>query len=251
MLASMLEQTLLISPPCTETSCRIRIEFSCPTTATNCFTLTTMGETQANAGTDLDQVLHVNLLYTAPLTALSHAMLRSLHLSTDKPVYRPGEPVYWRAVLLDMYNHSVVTARPPDGKFIVKGPKGICVLLWNARPALECLLIKLHADVHQATPSSTSTWAIPSGGLIPLKARRSKMALQLKWRAACGMSLLAPQVATIRCWSLCPQQLGLNARYRCGCMIGSESGWLGSLDVDSSDDAVSLVIRFAHSALLG
>ncbi|QDV05110.1 A-macroglobulin complement component [Planctomycetes bacterium Poly30] len=51
-----------------------------------------------------------------------------VHLSTDKPLYRPGETAYLRAVLLDR-----LTQEPMDGTFRVQvtDPKGAALLSWS------------------------------------------------------------------------------------------------------------------------
>jgi uncharacterized protein YfaS (alpha-2-macroglobulin family) len=45
------------------------------------------------------------------------------HVSTDKPIYRTGEKVYVRAVLLSASSH-IPTAGSPTATFEIKGPKG-------------------------------------------------------------------------------------------------------------------------------
>ena len=45
------------------------------------------------------------------------------HVSTDKPIYRTGEKVYVRAVVLQAISHYPMT-NPGTASFEVKGPKG-------------------------------------------------------------------------------------------------------------------------------
>src|SRR4051812_38029379 len=45
------------------------------------------------------------------------------HLSTDKPLYKPGETVYGRAALLDAFTRAPAS-RPVALTFAVKSPKG-------------------------------------------------------------------------------------------------------------------------------
>ena len=40
------------------------------------------------------------------LSLESAAQAPLVHLSTDKPIYRPGETVFWRATVLEMTNHQ-------------------------------------------------------------------------------------------------------------------------------------------------
>src|SRR5262245_34407696 len=45
------------------------------------------------------------------------------HVTTDKPIYRTGEKLYVRAVVLRANGHSPIS-RPDTASFEVKGPKG-------------------------------------------------------------------------------------------------------------------------------
>src|SRR5438046_2309761 len=45
------------------------------------------------------------------------------HVATDKPIYRIGEKVYVRAVVLRTNSHSPMTS-PGTASFEIKGPKG-------------------------------------------------------------------------------------------------------------------------------
>jgi hypothetical protein len=47
------------------------------------------------------------------------------HLSTDKPLYRPGERVYFRGVMLHAIDHTPLNAQTrPTAFFEIRGPKG-------------------------------------------------------------------------------------------------------------------------------
>src|SRR6185295_1424732 len=46
-----------------------------------------------------------------------------MHVSTDKPIYRTGEKLYVRGVILRALGHSPMTS-PGTASFEVKGPKG-------------------------------------------------------------------------------------------------------------------------------
>ncbi len=64
-------------------------------------------------------------------TPPAHATAKSLggdtrylgHVSTDKPIYRAGEKVYVRTVVLDAHTHKPTTAAA-DCTFVITGPKG-------------------------------------------------------------------------------------------------------------------------------
>ena len=45
------------------------------------------------------------------------------HVSTDKPIYRVGEPVFFRTVVLDAYDHTPFPATT-QAQVTVKGPGG-------------------------------------------------------------------------------------------------------------------------------
>lgn len=45
-------------------------------------------------------------------------------VSTDKPIYRSGEMVYVRGVMLDALHHKPVTSSSPNASIQIKGPKG-------------------------------------------------------------------------------------------------------------------------------
>ena len=61
----------------------------------------------------------------------AHAIVKSLggdtrylgHVSTDKPIYRAGEKVYVRTVVLDAHTHKPMTAAASCA-FVIAGPKG-------------------------------------------------------------------------------------------------------------------------------
>ncbi|GMV41369.1 MAG: hypothetical protein AMXMBFR64_30850 [Myxococcales bacterium] len=60
-----------------------------------------------------------------PSAELGGAERYLTHLSTDKPVYRAGETVYVRAVVLGAHDHKPVSQpAPPWAWFEVQGPKG-------------------------------------------------------------------------------------------------------------------------------
>ena len=64
-------------------------------------------------------------------TPPAHGIVKSLggdtrylgHVSTDKPIYRAGEKVYVRTVVLDAHTHKPITAAASCG-FVIAGPKG-------------------------------------------------------------------------------------------------------------------------------
>lgn len=64
-------------------------------------------------------------------TPPAHASIKSLggdtrylgHVSTDKPIYRAGEKVYVRTVVLDAHTHKPITVAAACG-FVIAGPKG-------------------------------------------------------------------------------------------------------------------------------
>jgi len=62
-------------------------------------------------------------------SALGGAERYLAHVSTDKPLYRPGESVYVRAVVLDAHTHRpLAEGAQPQGTVEVKGPKGETVV---------------------------------------------------------------------------------------------------------------------------
>src|SRR5262245_30836151 len=59
--------------------------------------------------------------------SLSEVEGYSTHVATDKPVYRPGEKVYVRGVVLRTDGHTPINNiqnSPTTASFEIKGPKG-------------------------------------------------------------------------------------------------------------------------------
>jgi len=94
------------------------------------------------------------------------------HVSTDKPLYRPGEPVFARAVLLDAHTHRPL----PDGQqpfalVEVKGPKGETVVASQA-PAQDSV-VGFRWDVPDGQPGGVYTLKVtwPWEGWAPAQRR--------------------------------------------------------------------------------
>src|SRR5262245_50783208 len=66
---------------------------------------------------------------TPPVGVISNESRVNLtHISTDKPIYRSGEKVYVRAVVLSASGHSPMPGQPfgvaATATFEIKGPRG-------------------------------------------------------------------------------------------------------------------------------
>ena len=71
-----------------------------------------------------------------------------LHLSTDKPLYKPGETLWMRAVAVDAHNGAPMASQGVGGHFTVTDPQGATVATIPA------------AGQHSVLGSS---WTIPAG----------------------------------------------------------------------------------------
>lgn len=88
-------------------------------------------------------------------------------MSTDKPVYRPGEKVYVRGVILDAANHKPMPNNSANATIEIEGPKGDSIATGSAQAADSVWGFAWEVPAEQAGGEYTARVTYPWDGHAP------------------------------------------------------------------------------------
>jgi hypothetical protein len=161
------------------------------------------------------------------------------HVSTDKPVYRIGEKVYVRAVVLHTISHYPMTS-PGTASFEIKGPKGDTV--FSGAAAIIDSVAGFSWDIPGNQPGGEYTVRVTDPSIVPAERKfnvRAYRAPRLKSQIVFLRDGYGPgdKVAATLHVERAEGGIPAGARVSVTARVDGEDTWKGETTIDASGNA--------------